>query len=105
MRVPVSGDADVVAARQAARELAARLGFSATDLTLIATAVSEIARNIVRFAGRGEIIVELLEEPRPGRPDRGPGRRARASRTSTGRCTTATAPTAASASGCPGRAG
>jgi anti-sigma regulatory factor (Ser/Thr protein kinase) len=66
-----------VAARQAARELAGRLGFSQTDLTLIATAVSEIARNIVRFADSGEIIVELVDRPRRGvqvvARDTGPG--------------------------------
>jgi serine/threonine-protein kinase RsbT len=77
IRVPIRSDGDIVAARQAARELAARLGFSATDLTLIATAVSEVARNIVRFAGSGEVVVELLERPRPGvhvvARDTGPG--------------------------------
>jgi RNA polymerase sigma factor (sigma-70 family) len=75
--VPIRVDADIVAARQAARELAAHLGFSRTDLTLIATAVSEVARNIVRFAGQGEIVVELLEQPRSGvqvvARDTGPG--------------------------------
>ncbi len=54
-----------------------RLGFSRTDLTLIATAVSEVARNIVRFAGSGEIVIELLDEPRRGvqvvARDAGPG--------------------------------
>ena len=64
--VRISSDPDIVAARKAARELASRLSFSRTDLTLIATAVSEIARNIVRFAGRGEVLIELLEQPRPG---------------------------------------
>ncbi|MEX5719170.1 sigma-70 family RNA polymerase sigma factor [Geodermatophilus maliterrae] len=77
VRVPISGDADIVAARQAARELAGRLGFSSTDLTLIATAVSEMARNIVRFAGTGEVVVELLDRPRRGvqvvARDAGPG--------------------------------
>lgn len=77
VRVPIQADADVVAARQAARELAARLGFSRTDLTLIATAVSEVTRNIVRFAGNGEIVVEILEHPRSGvqvvARDTGPG--------------------------------
>ena len=77
VRVPISGDADIVAARQAARELAGRLGFSPTDLTLIATAVSEMARNIVRFAGTGEVVVELLDRPRRGvqvvARDAGPG--------------------------------
>ena len=48
----------------------------ATDLTLIATAVSEIARNIVRFAGDGEIVIELLEEPATRRPGGGPRHRA-----------------------------
>ncbi len=77
MRTRISGDGDVVLARQAARELASRLSFSRTELTTIATAVSEIARNIVRFAGDGEIVVELLEEPRRGvrvvARDTGPG--------------------------------
>jgi serine/threonine-protein kinase RsbT len=76
-RVPVRTDADVVAARGAARELAAKLGFPATDLTLIATAVSEVVRNIVKFAGSGEVLLELVEEPRAGirvtARDAGPG--------------------------------
>ena len=61
MRIPISGDADIVEARRAARELASRAGFEATDLTVLATAVSEVARNIVRFAGHGEILVEVVE--------------------------------------------
>jgi serine/threonine-protein kinase RsbT len=77
MRIPIRVDADIVAARRAARELASRLAFSRTGLTLIATAVSEVARNIVRFAGAGEIVVELLEQPRRGvhivARDTGPG--------------------------------
>jgi serine/threonine-protein kinase RsbT len=77
LRIPIRADADIVAARQGVRELAERLGFSGTDLTVIATAVSEVARNIVRFAGSGEIVVELLEEPRRGvqvvARDTGPG--------------------------------
>jgi serine/threonine-protein kinase RsbT len=62
-RVPVSRDADVVIARQRAREAAVRAGFSGTDLTLIATAVSEIARNIVKFAHRGEFTFSVVTEP------------------------------------------
>jgi serine/threonine-protein kinase RsbT len=77
VRVPIRSDADVVAARQAARELATRLDFSATELTMIATAVSEVVRNIVRFADSGEVVVELVEEPRSGiqviARDTGPG--------------------------------
>ena len=77
IRIPIHADGDIVAARQAGRELAARLGFSRTDLTLIATAVSEVARNIVRFADSGEIVIELVEQPRKGvrvlARDAGPG--------------------------------
>src|SRR4051794_3945721 len=77
VRVAVRTDADVVTARAAARELAAKLGFSATELTVIATAVSEVARNIVKFADSGEVVLELLEEPRTGirivARDTGPG--------------------------------
>jgi RNA polymerase sigma factor (sigma-70 family) len=76
-RVSIEGDPDVVRARKAARELASRLDFSSTDLTLIATAVSEITRNIVRFADRGEVVIELLDSPRRGvrvvARDAGPG--------------------------------
>ena len=77
VQVPITGDPDIVAARRAAREMAARAGFVGTDLTLLATAVSEVARNIVRFAHQGVITVELLQEPGPGirvvARDTGPG--------------------------------
>ncbi len=46
---------DIVTARRAGHELAKQLGFSLTDVTMIATAISEIARNITSYAGRGEI--------------------------------------------------
>lgn len=77
VRIAILTDADIVTARQAARQLAARMGFSSTDLTVLATAVSEMARNIVRFAGAGEIVIELIEGPRRGvqivARDAGPG--------------------------------
>src|SRR5215216_3622283 len=63
VRIPIRSDADVVTALKQGRELAAQAGFSATELTIIATAISEIARNIVMFANRGEIIVSLVGEP------------------------------------------
>ncbi len=56
-RVPILSDSDIVIARQKGRELAAQVGFQFTDLTLIATAISELARNIVLYAKRGEIII------------------------------------------------
>jgi serine/threonine-protein kinase RsbT len=77
LRIAVSGDPDIVSARVAARELATRLAFGPTDLTVIATAVSEVCRNIVRFAGSGQVWLELLEAPRRGiqivARDGGPG--------------------------------
>jgi serine/threonine-protein kinase RsbT len=60
--VAVASDADVVAARQKGRELAARAGFAAAELTLLATAISEIARNIVKFARRGELTIAVVTD-------------------------------------------
>ncbi len=60
-RIRVAKDADVVLARQAGRQLAAELGFSATDGTVIATVISEVTRNIVKFAGTGEVRIGRLE--------------------------------------------
>src|SRR5439155_25262855 len=57
--VAILGDRDIVQARQKGRELAGRLGFSSTEITLIATTISELARNIVLYAGRGEIMAKL----------------------------------------------
>ena len=54
-RVDVRSDADVCTLRQKGREIARDLGFSATDLAMIATAISELARNIIRYAGHGEV--------------------------------------------------
>jgi serine/threonine-protein kinase RsbT len=54
-RQPVTADTDVVGARQHGRAIAARIGFSRADQALIATAISELARNIVNYALRGEI--------------------------------------------------
>jgi RNA polymerase sigma factor (sigma-70 family) len=62
IRIPIQSDADVVTARRQGRELAAQAGFSATELTIIATAISEIARNIVMFAERGEVLISLVGE-------------------------------------------
>jgi serine/threonine-protein kinase RsbT len=55
--VPITSDVDIVTARQEGRDLAERLGCSATDSTLVATAISEIARNIMSHAGQGEIVI------------------------------------------------
>jgi serine/threonine-protein kinase RsbT len=59
--VPIDRDGDIVAARQKARELAMQVGFSGSDLTIIATAISEVARNIVVYAHRGEIVLSAVQ--------------------------------------------
>ena len=63
-RVEIAGEDDIVRARQRARELARDLGFGAVDQSRIATAVSELARNVVRYAtaGRGEASLRQLDE-------------------------------------------
>src|SRR6476660_8148767 len=61
-RVVIADDADLVTARAEARAMAERLGFPRPDPTLIATAISEVARNIVVHAGRGEIVLEPFED-------------------------------------------
>ncbi len=62
VRVVIRTDADVVTARQEARTIGASLGFSSTDLTLLATAISEVARNITTYAGEGEVALRVLSE-------------------------------------------
>lgn len=76
--IGVQHEADVVRARQRGRELAAALGFGSTDQTLIATAISELARNIVSYAGAGTVTMSRID--RQGRrgiqivaEDHGPG--------------------------------
>jgi serine/threonine-protein kinase RsbT len=58
--VAINSDQDIVTARQKGRALAADLGFSATDSILIATAISELARNIVSYARTGEITLKTV---------------------------------------------
>ena len=62
--VEIRADADVLLARQRARELAKSLRFSGSELTLIATAISEVARNIVTYAKRGQIVLRLVSQGR-----------------------------------------
>jgi serine/threonine-protein kinase RsbT len=60
--VPIERDSDIVVARQKGREMALQAGFFGTDLTIIATAISEIARNIIVYAQHGEIFLSTLLE-------------------------------------------
>jgi len=58
--VAINSDQDIVVARQKGRALATELGFPSGDATLIATAISELARNIVSYARRGQITLRLV---------------------------------------------
>ena len=60
--IAIERDVDIVTARQRGRELAAATGFSSTDQTMIALAISEIARNIISYAQRGKVILSPLAE-------------------------------------------
>ena len=80
-RLNIVSEDDIVAARGAAREVAKLLGFGSVDQSRIATAVSELTRNVIRYAtdGRGEVIIRRLTNV-PGRlgleivvADKGPG--------------------------------
>jgi len=83
LRVPIASDVDVVTARQQGRSVAADAGFSSGDQTVIAAAISELARNILMYARRGEIalnvvtngdrqgVVVIARDQGPGIPDVG----------------------------------
>lgn len=77
--IAVVGEDGIVLARQEARAVAKRLGFGLVDQSRIATAVSELTRNVVRYAtgARGEMVVRELAAPRRGLEivvrDEGPG--------------------------------
>jgi serine/threonine-protein kinase RsbT len=76
--VPINLEVDIVSARQQGRALAIEIGFSGGDLTLIATAISEIARNIVVYGKCGEILLSpIYDDARRGilvvARDQGPG--------------------------------
>lgn len=62
VRVSVDSDLDIITARKMGRALAAQGGFSSTEMTLIATAISELSRNIVMYAGRGEVVLRLVHQ-------------------------------------------
>jgi serine/threonine-protein kinase RsbT len=76
--VAINNPDDIVDARKAGHQLALVLGFSLTDVTMIATAISEVARNITSYAGHGAVHVAVAD--REGRKaliiraeDEGPG--------------------------------
>jgi serine/threonine-protein kinase RsbT len=76
--VAIASSADIVMARQQGRALASTVGFTGSDLTVIATAISELARNILEYATSGRIVLNLTAKgERPGiticAHDEGPG--------------------------------
>jgi serine/threonine-protein kinase RsbT len=78
-RISIESDSDVVTARQRARRLAIELDMTSTDQTLLATAISEVARNITAYAQRGEVLLEIVRDGQGRRGirvvarDQGPG--------------------------------
>src|SRR6476469_8590387 len=60
--IPIESDADVVTARQRARQRAGELELTSTDQTLLATAISEVARNITTCAVRGEVLLSVVRD-------------------------------------------
>jgi serine/threonine-protein kinase RsbT len=77
--IPIQSDADVVTARQRAREMASAVDLTSTDQTLLATAISEVARNITTYAKRGEVVLGVVRDDNGRRGiqviarDEGPG--------------------------------
>jgi serine/threonine-protein kinase RsbT len=58
--VPIRNELDIVTARKEVREAARRAGLSGSAVESLATAISELARNIVVHAGDGEIVIQVL---------------------------------------------
>jgi serine/threonine-protein kinase RsbT len=79
-RIQITNDLDIVAARVEGRNLAKEIGFGVIDQARIATAISELARNVVLYAHSGEIILNRRRQSPDGRvglqiicTDHGPG--------------------------------
>jgi serine/threonine-protein kinase RsbT len=59
VRIATRSDADIVEARRRMRDIATTLSLTASDVAMVATAVSELARNILNYAREGEIVLGL----------------------------------------------
>lgn len=79
VQIDINIEDDIVLARKAGRELAQEIGFRNLDCIKIATAISELARNIFLYAKKGSIGIVLLvvnDQPRGVEitaTDNGPG--------------------------------
>lgn len=79
--IAIQTETDIVAARSIGREMAREMGFMVTNQTRLATAISELTRNIIRYAGQGtcrfydesnnqELYIRVvIEDSGPGIPD------------------------------------
>lgn len=77
-RIAINVEMDIAKAILQAGRMSADLSFGPADQSRVATAVSELARNIIKYAGTGHLVLTPLE--RGGRrgieivaEDRGPG--------------------------------
>ncbi|MDN5364216.1 MAG: serine/threonine-protein kinase RsbT [Eubacteriales bacterium] len=57
----IKDESDIAVSRQMAKNFAQKMNFSLADVTKIATAVSELARNIYRYAKEGYIYIRKKE--------------------------------------------
>jgi len=52
-KIPIKTESDLLFARQKAKEMMKEMGFGSADQTRMATAISELARNVLKYAGEG----------------------------------------------------
>lgn len=72
--VAILAEDDIVKARLEGRRAATAAGFSAVGVTRLMTAISEVARNIVLYAGQGQIEIQAVARGiEIVARDRGPG--------------------------------
>ena len=81
IRIKIKVEKDIVAARQAGRKMARTLSFGSADQTRLATAISELTRNVIQYAGTGVYTITdksnknmmkiqiTVEDNGPGIPD------------------------------------
>ena len=62
LRIPITTEADVALAGEQGRRLASRLDFSPTDITVVASAILEVARNVLKHAQRGDVLLHLAQK-------------------------------------------
>lgn len=79
--VRIEDEMDIVAAREVGREMAREMGFGLVDQTRLATAISELTRNVIQYAGGGTCLIRdasdehhvrirvIVEDHGPGIPD------------------------------------